>query len=71
MFLIIEHLIVDYAISSSHHPAIRSRMVRNWQLYCRDFPWSFGDLENLDDSKYLNSAKQCFINIQTFCKTVG
>ena len=83
MFLIIGPVIIDSAILSSHHPAIRSWMVRNWQLHCRDFEnvdfatyladssVPLRDFENLDDSKYLNSAKQCFIKIQTFCKTVG
>ena len=76
-------VIIDCAISSSHQPAIRSWMVRNWQLHCRDFEnldfakyladssVPLGDFENLDDSKYLNSARQHFIKIQTFCKTIG
>ena len=73
-------MITDSAISSSHHPAIRPWMVRNWQLHCRDFEnldfakyladssVPLGDFENLNDSNYQNSAKQCFIKIQTFCK---
>ena len=44
--LIIGRVTIDSAISSSNHPAIGSRMVRNWQLHCRDF-------ENLDFAKYL------------------
>ena len=46
VFLIAGRVIVDSAISSSHHHAIRSWMVRNWQLHCHDF-------ENLDFAKYL------------------
>ena len=46
MFLIIGRVIIDSAMSSSHHLAIISWMVRNWQLHCRDF-------ENLDFAKYL------------------
>ena len=77
------HVIIDSAISSSHHPAIRSWMVQNWQLHCRDFEnldfakyltdsrVPLGDFENLNDSRYLNSAKQCLIKIQTFCKPIG
>ena len=61
---------VQSLVSSSHHPAITSWMVRNWQLHCRDFEnldfakyladssVPLGDFKNLDDSKYLNSAKQ-------------
>ena len=75
MFLIIGRVIINTAISSSHHPAIRSWMVQNWQLHCRDFEnldfakyladssVPFGDFGNLDYFKYLNSAKQCFIKI--------
>ena len=80
MFLITGRVIIDSAISSSHHPAIRSWMVPNWQFHCRDFEnLDFakcladssvprGDFENLDDSKCLNSAKQCLVKIQTFAK---
>ena len=83
LFLNIGRVIIDSAISSSHHHAIRSWIVRNWQLHCRDFEnldfakyladssVLLGDFENLDDSKYLNSAKQYFIRIQTFCKVTG
>ena len=46
VFWIIGRVIVDSAISSSHYPAIRSWMVRDWQLHCCDF-------ENLDFAKYL------------------
>ena len=46
VFLIIRHVIIDSAISSSHHSAIRSWTVRNWQLHCRDF-------DNLYFPKYL------------------
>ena len=61
---------IDSAISSSHHPAIRSWIVRNWQLHCHDFEnldfakyladssVPLGDFGNMDDSKYLNSEKQ-------------
>ena len=35
VFLIIGRVIIDSAISSSHHPSIRSWMVRNWQLHYR------------------------------------
>ena len=49
VFLIIGRVIIDSAISSSHHPGIRSWMVRNWQLHCRDF-------ENLDFPKYLANS---------------
>ena len=82
-FLINGRVIIDSTISSSHHPAIRSWMVQNWQLHCHtfenldfakylaDFSVPLGDSENLDDSKYLNSVKQCFIKIQPFCKTIG
>ena len=61
VFLIIG-LVTDSAIWSSDYPAIRSWMVRNWQLHCRDFEnpdfakyladssVPLGDFENLDDS---------------------
>ena len=83
VFLIIRRVIIDSVISSPHLPPIRSWMVWNWQLHCRDFEnldfakyladssVLFGDFENLDNSKYLNAAKQCFIKIQTFCRTIG
>ena len=76
-------VIIYSAILSSQHPAIRSWMVRNWQLHCRDFEnlhfakylldssVPLGDFKNLDDSKYLNCVKQFFIKIQTFCKPIG
>ena len=73
--MITGRVIIDPAISSSHHPAIRSWMVRNWQLHCRDFEnldcakyladssVPLGDFENLDDSKYLNNV---YIMLVTF-----
>ena len=53
-------------------------MVQNWQLHCHnfenldfakylaDFSVPLGDSENLDDSKYLNSAKTVFHNNPDF-----
>ena len=79
VFLITGRVIIDTAISSSHHPVIKSWMVRNRQLHCRDFEnldfakylADSSDSSILDDFKCLNSVRQCFIKIQTFYKIIG